>query len=106
MAAAVLEPTLINAKDPSCQKQDTSHGARIIHTPFKIPARWRENQAPHPEQGAQQEGEGSADEISRSKPAGLFSWFASGGFCWFASHQEKQTSHQEPPRKDSHFFPK
>lgn len=64
------------------EKDRTLHMApALIHTPFKIPACWSENQALHPEQGAQQEGEG----VLRMRS--LVSELAVQ-FCWFASQQD------------------
>lgn len=55
------------------EKARTFHMApALIHTPFKIPACWSENQALHPEQGAQQEGE-SVLRIRSPSPSWLFS---------------------------------
>lgn len=55
------------------EKDGTLHMApALIHTPFKTPARWSENQALYPEQGAQQAGESVLWMRSRS-PSRLFS---------------------------------
>lgn len=47
----------------------------LIHTLFKIPACWSENQALHPEQGAQQEG----DSVLQMRSPSLSRLFSSAG---------------------------
>lgn len=55
------------------EKDRTLHMApALIHTPFKIPACWSENQALHPAQGAQQERD-SVLRMRSASPSWLFS---------------------------------